>query len=113
MKLVEKNIPLTTLKKMASRTFGGLVKVVVDIKKGIMVVDGEMHADEEKILLEKGSKQDNLWGINIYPYESGDNFIEYDSLINVRPRTGNFSRNVEDKQIKEKIQRIINKLVVK
>lgn len=111
MRLVDKKITLAELKKMASQTFGNLVKVVVDIEREIMVVDGEMHADEEKYLLDTGSKQDNLWGINLYPYEAEKNFIEFDSVINLRPRLNNFSRGVENPKIKEKIIQIINKLV--
>lgn len=111
MRLVDKKITLAELKKMASQTFGNLVKVVVDIEREIMVVDGEMHADEEKYLLDTGSKQDNLWGINLYPYEDEKNFIEFDSVINLRPRLNNFSRGVENPKIKEKIIQIINKLV--
>jgi hypothetical protein len=111
MKLVNKPITLLLLKKMASRMFGGLVKAVIDIKKEVMVVDGEMHADEEKYLLDRGSKQDNLWGINFYPNLKGEDFVEFDSMINIRPRLNNFSRGIEDKKIKQKVIIIVNKLV--
>ena len=78
-----------------------------------MVLDAELHADEEKYLLEHGSKQDNLWGINLYPELEGDDFLEYDSMINVRSRIKNFSRGIEDPNIREKIKIIINKLIEK
>lgn len=91
--------------------FGNLVKAVVDVKKGIMVIDAAMHADEEKFLLDRGSKQDNLWGINLYPEQTGDNFIEFDSVINLRPRQNNFSRGVDDEKVRKKIINIVNKLV--
>lgn len=99
---------------MANAMFGSLVKAVVDIEKEIMVVDAELHADQEAMLLKKGSDQENLWGINLYP-ESFDqeNFIEFDSMINLRPSQNNLSRGVEDVQIQEKIRKIVNKLVVK
>ncbi len=93
--------------------FGGLVKGVVDIKKQIMVIDGAMHADEEKILLDAGSNQDNLWGINIYPEMANDDFIEFDSIINIRPRLNNFSRSIEDESIKLTIRKIVNQLIEK
>ena len=93
--------------------FGGMVKAVVDVKKNIMVVDAEMHADEEKILLEQGSKQDDLWGINLYPEIAGNDFIEFDSMINVRPRLNNFSRSIENKDLQKKISNIVNKFVKK
>lgn len=113
MKLVDKKISLKELKQMAQKKFGGLVKAVVDIEKEIMVVDGDMHADEEKYLLDTGSKQNNLWGINIYPEETSKEFIEFDSIINIRPSQNNLSRNVEDEKIKEKIIKIVEKLIKK
>lgn len=113
MKLVDKSITLEELKKIPSRIFGGLVKAVVDIKKEIMVVNADMHADEERYLLDKGSKQDDLWGINLYPDEAGENFIEFDSMINVRPRQNNYSRNIENAKITEKIVKIVKTLVKK
>ncbi len=98
---------------MSSKMFGGMVKAVIDIKKEIMVVDGALHADEEKHLLDLGSNQNDLWGINLYPDEKDEDFIEYDSIINVRPRLNNLSREVEDKLIRKKIIFIVNKLVKK
>ena len=92
--------------------FGDLVKAVVDIEKGVMVVDAELHADEERLLLENGSKQEYLWGINIHPeLEGDDGWIEFDSMINIRPSSGNRSRRVEDQKIQEKIRAIVNELV--
>ena len=113
MKLIDKKIKIEELNKMATRVFGGLVKAAVDIKREIMVVDGEMHADEEKYLLETGSKQDDLWGINLYPQLKKDDFIEFDSVINLRPRLNNLSRSIENKVIRNKIIKIVNKLVRK
>lgn len=111
MKLVDKNITLEELKKLSKRSFGQLVKAVVDIKKEIMVIDAAMHADEEKFLLDMGSKQDDLWGINLYPDLKKEDFIEFDSMINVRPRLNNFSRGIDNKQLREKIITIVNKLI--
>jgi len=91
--------------------FGNLVKAVVDAEKEIMVVNGELHSDEQELLIEQGSKQENLWGINIYPEAGDENWIEFDSVINLKPHFGNRTRGVEDPKIKEKIIKIINKLV--
>lgn len=112
MQLIDSSISLATLTKMAVDSFGDLVKAVVDIEKEIMVVDASLHADEEKELLLKGSRQENLWGINLYPelYESED-FIEFDSMINVRPNQHNLSRSVDDKRIQSKIRDIVSRLV--
>lgn len=97
---------------MATVKFGNLVKAVVDVDKGIMAVDGELHSDEEACLLEKGSKQENLWGINLYPEEK-DNWIEFDSMINIRPSQGNLSRGIDDSALSEKIIKIVTKLIKK
>ncbi|NOY50094.1 MAG: hypothetical protein GXO88_05990 [Chlorobi bacterium] len=97
---------------MSAKTFGELVKAVVDVEKGVMVVDAELHADEEKTLIEIGSKQENLWGINLYP-DDEDDFIEFDSMINLRPSWGNSSRGVDDKDVKESIINIVEQLVIK
>lgn len=92
--------------------FGDLVKAVVDLEKQIMAVDAELHADEEALLLEKSSKQQNLWGINLYPEFFGTNdFIEFDSMINLRPSSGNKSRGVDDDKIQKQIIELVNKLV--
>lgn len=112
IKVVQDKITLSGLEEFAKAKFGDMVKAVVDLEKGIMAIGGELHADEEAVLLEQGSKQKNLWGINIYPALKGEEFIEFDSMINVRPSQGNRSRSVEDKNIQEKIKQIVNNLVV-
>ena len=97
---------------MAKNMFGDLIKAVVDIEKEIMVVDAELHADEEYILLEGGSKQRDLWGINLYPDSfDEESFIEFDSMINLRPSQNNKSRSVEDPSIRKRIVGIVEKLV--
>lgn len=107
MKQVD-NITVGELKQMAEAMYGSFVKAVVDIEMKLLVVDAEMHFDEEQFLLENGSKQVNLWGVNLYPDQFGTtSFIEYDSMINVRSRDGNQSRSVEDPKLREQIMAII------
>lgn len=111
IKIVVDKISMADLKKIAGEIFGDMVKVVVDIEKNIMAVGGSMHADEEAALLEKGSKQKNLWGINIYPAQQGDDMIEFNSMINLRPSQGNKTRGVESSDLREKIIKIVNSLI--
>ena len=101
------------LQNMAEKMFGSLVKGVIDIEKEIMAVDAELHSDEEAWLLENGSEQKNIWGINLYPSKQGEDFIEFDSMINLRPSQGNRSRMVDDPKVQRAIVKIIKKLVVK
>jgi len=111
MKIIDTAFSLEDLKTMARNRFGNLVKAVVDVEREIMAVDGELHSDEEALLLENGSLQRNLWGINIYPDLEEKDWVEFDSIINIRPSQGNRSRGVDDPALKEKIIRIVLNLV--
>ena len=99
MKVVEEQISTEELKVIASKMFGNLVKAVVDVEKKILVIDADLHSDEEAYLLQLGSKQENLWGINIYPELNIDERVEFNSMINLRPSQSNSSRGVDDKKI--------------
>lgn len=111
MLVVKKPIPLSELQKMAKNRFGDLVKAVVDVERSVMALDAELHADEEAELLKTGSDQKNLWGINLYPDIEGDEWIEFDSMINLRPSQGNKTRGVDDAEVRQKIKLIVKKLI--
>jgi hypothetical protein len=111
VKIIDSPISQDDLKVMAEGRFGNLVKAVVDVERKIMAVDGELHADEEGLLLENGSLQENLWGINIYPELEGPDRIEFDSVINIRPSQGNRSRGVDDPVIRERIVQTVTGLM--
>jgi hypothetical protein len=113
MQLIEDKITIEELKKMSENMFEDIVKAVVDIENGIMMVDAPMHADQEAALLERGSKQAYLWGINLHSFEEGELFIEFDSWINLRPSSGNRSRGVDNPVIQEQIKKIVYSLVAK
>lgn len=113
MKIISDTITLDELKAMAANGFGTLVKAVVDVGSGVVVVDGELHADQEALLLEQGSRQEDLWGINLYPEVDGDDWLEYDSMINLRPAAGNRSRGVDDPAVRERIRQIVSERVVR
>ena len=106
--------PLTRaeLGGMAEARFGDMVKAVVDVSRAIMAVSGELHSDEEALLLQDGSRQVDLWGINLHPKERGADWIEFDSMINVRPSQNNRSRDVQDEATRTAIRRVVNALVV-
>ena len=112
MKIIKKNLPLVELKQMAAHVFVSFVKAVVDIEREIMAVDAELHSDLEALLLEEGSQQKNLWGINLYPDAAfGENFVEFDSMINLRPSQGNKSRGVDNPEMRKKIITIVEKRI--
>lgn len=111
MKRVD-TITVTELREMAHKLYGNLVKADIDVAKGIMVVDMDMHADGEAYLLENGSAQQDLWGVNLHPDSfKTDEFIEFDSMINLKPRQGNMSRDVLDADVRAQIAELVNKMV--
>ncbi len=87
---------LAVLAEMAQTKFGDLVKAVVDVERGIMAIDAELHADEEALLLEHGSAQRNLWGINLF-----------------RPSQGNRSRGIDDPEVRRRILVVVDGLILK
>jgi len=107
VKIIQHQIALDELARMAAAMFGNMVKAVVDIEREVLAVDGELHADLESLLIEDGSKPQDLWGINLYPELRGDDFVEFDSMINVRPSRENRSRGVEDPRTRERIIHIV------
>jgi hypothetical protein len=112
VRIVREPIARAELAEMAQARFGDMVKAVVDVARGVMAVSGELHSDEEALLLEDGSRQSDLWGINLYPGELGPDWIEFDSMINVRPSQNNRSRGVNDETIRSAIRRIVDGLVI-
>jgi hypothetical protein len=111
IEIIDTVITRNTLRAIASGQFKDFVKAVVDVERGVMAIGGDLHADEESALLDTGSDQRNLWGINLYPDLPADQWVEFDSMINVRPSAGNRSREVESPLIREKILEIAAGLV--
>jgi hypothetical protein len=111
IRIVQDPITRNELIEMAKQQFGDMVKAVVDVEQGIMALGGELHSDEEAILLDQGSAQRNLWGINLYPNNRDPQWIEFDSMINVRPSGGNRSRYVESGEVRHAVTKIVNRLV--
>jgi len=104
IKIITDKVTQSELLQMAKDGFGDMVKAVVDVEKKIIAVGGELHADAEAILLENGSKQENLWGINIYPEKAATERIEFTSLINIRPSVGNRSMDIQDENVRQIIK---------
>lgn len=113
MEIIKDKIEIQRLEEMAKKMFGNLVKAMVDIEKRIMAVDAPMHADLLELLIEKeNSEPKNLWGINIYPGKTGDDFIEFDSIMNLKPDLGNKTRGVEDENVRKIIIEVVKKHVL-
>lgn len=113
MRIVRDSISLSELIELAEERFGDLVKAVVDVEREVMAVGEGMHADEEAGLLDDGSRQTDLWGINLYPAEYGSpDWLEFDSMINLRPSQQNRTRSVDDPAIRARVLRLVDQLVV-
>jgi|SRR5687767_5411274 len=97
--------------QLARDSFGDMVKGVVDVKRRVVALGGELHSDAESVLLDDGSTQSDVWGINLYPDDAGESFIEFDSMINIRPSVNNRSRNVEDENLRQRIREIVAELI--
>ena len=111
IQVIDGKISRAELKRIAAQRFGDLVKAVVDVERGIMAIGGELHADEEALLLEQGSHQKDLWGINLYPDAADADWLEFDSMINLRPSQNNRSRGVDDPLVRQKIAEIVTRLI--
>jgi hypothetical protein len=112
MKIIKQAVPINEIWNSKESDFVEMLKVVVDVEKEILTVDAELHADLEQLLIENGSDQQNLWGANIYPLKSKNDFIEYTALINIRPAMGNKSMEVLDKDVRSRMEKIIRTLLI-
>ncbi len=111
IRVIQTPISIEELRQVAANSFGDMVKIVADVEKTIMAIGGELHADEEAVLLDQGSAQENLWGANIYVDEPRESWLKFDSMVNIRPSQGNLSRTVGDADIRNKIIAVVNKLI--
>ena len=112
MKILYNSINKNDLLKNSEVVFDEcMVKGVVDVDKGLLAIDAQLHADLEQLFLENGSLQDSLWGINLYPEDEGEDFIEFDSMINIRPRQNNRTRGVENPETRQKITEVVQRWI--
>jgi hypothetical protein len=109
--IVRQRITIEELRRLAQLRFGDMVKACVDLGRGVMAIGGELHADEEAMLIADGAAQADVWGINLYPDEASEHWVEFDSMINVRPRQGNRSRGIESTETQARIRDVVTRLV--
>jgi hypothetical protein len=107
IRLLKETATVSDIQDMLER-YEGMIKIVVDIRRRKLSGGGEMHADGEFVLLEDGSEQDDIWGANWYPDEQR---IEYESLINIRPRLGNRSILIQDENLRKQVETITREIL--
>lgn len=111
IKVFSSQIPKEELLALAKSGYGEMVKGVIDINKRLLALGGELHSDSEQVLLDRGSKQADLWGFNIYPGKTREEYLEYTSMINIRPRQGNMDRDIKDLNLRRQIKSIVDAMV--
>jgi len=104
--LKEKTTPVQVQEML--QEYEDMIKIVVDIRRHILSGGGEMHADCESVLLDDGSEQDDLWGANWYPAEQR---IEFESLINIRPRLGNRNIVIQDENLRKQVESVTREIL--
>jgi hypothetical protein len=109
--LEREQISTAALRELVDRFFGDMVKFFVDVERGIAAVGGNLHADAEALLLERGSRQDDLWGGNYFPGLGPGACIEYTSLINIRPAQGNRGMQIQDQATQARVRAITFRLI--
>ncbi len=112
IQIVKDKITLSEVKRLAEESYGEMVKAVADIGQGFLAIGGEMHADAEQLLLENGSFQIDLWGFNIYPNNGGDDFLEYVSFINIKPKQNNRNQEIASIEIRNKIKELVRSKII-
>lgn len=105
--IVREPIPRARVEEYAHVWFGDMVKIVADLQRRILSLGGELHADGEKLLLADGSRQDDLWGANVFPFRPTASRLEFTALINIRPRQSNRTMEVQDPTLREAIRAIV------
>ncbi len=112
IRIITKPISRDELREIAQEFYGEMLKGVVDVKKEIIAVGGEYHMDSNLLLIENGSNQPDIWGINIHLDKDKENWLEYRSLINIRPAQGNRAMELANETIRAKIKEIVNRLIL-
>lgn len=109
--ILEGKISEAELRRLVQAYFGDMVKYVVDVRRGVVAIGGELHADAEQILLERGSRQSDIWGANYYPGLGPAQCIEFTALINIRPSQKNPSMEIADKKVRAAVQKLTFDLI--
>jgi len=111
IQLIDNVINKSDIQKLAEEFYEEMIKGVVDLEGEVIALGGEMHADAEELLLKQGSRQQDLWGFNLLLDKTFDDAIEYQSFINIRPRDGNRTHEIENVDIRRKVKEVIKKRV--
>jgi len=112
IRIITEGITIEEAREIAREFYTDMVKGVVDIEREIVALGGEYHMDANQKLTESGSRQKDIWGFNFYVDKGKEERLEYTSLINIRPVSGNKSMVVEDENVRVRMKKIINSKIL-
>jgi hypothetical protein len=97
--IITKSEPYTKEEiEQLKEVFGVYIKTIIDIKNKVCSAGMDRHFEGEKILIDQGSKQSNIWGGGI---DLETQSIDYNSFINIRPNDNNTSNEIQDSDIRK------------
>ncbi len=102
--IVTKSTPYSKeeIKKLQEQ-FDSYIKTVIDVEKKICSAGCDRHFESEKLLLDQGSLQENIWGGGI---DLETKTVDGNSFINIRPNQGNTSNEIQDATIRNLFEEI-------
>ncbi len=109
--MLHSRIAPAELGRLVQAHFGDMVKYVADVRRGVIAIGGELHAESEQVLLDAGSQQDDLWGANYLPGKGPGQCIQFTSLINIRPARENRGMWIEDERVRERVRELTFALI--
>lgn len=112
IKIIQSRISEEELKAFLGKPFLDMIKFVVDIRREIIALGGELHSDAEALLIKEGSAQADLWGGNFYPARPKGSQITYTSFINIRPSQENRAFEVQGENLRAKMNAVLEKLIL-
>ena len=108
MRIIRESVTPEQITEM-SEVFGRLlIKLAVDVERGILAGGGELHADCEQVLLKDGSRQEDIWGADWYP-NTGE--VGFEALINIRPRQQNYGMEIQDPGLRIQVETVVRRLM--
>lgn len=94
--------------EMAEAFGGALIKLAVDVERGVLAGGGGLHSDCEQALLENGSRQEDIWGADWLPM-TGE--VRTEAMINIRPRQGNYGMEIQSPEVRQRVEQIVRRLL--
>ena len=102
--IITKSDPFTKeeIEKLKEQ-FDVYIKTVIDVEKKVCSAGMDRHFEGEKILLDQGSKQPNIWGGGV---DLETKIIDFNSFINIRPNDNNTSSDIQNPEVRNDYKKL-------